>query len=470
MIYILSYRKQYMNFRFIGLLTSIFAGLFAISILVYGSYQAYLNIQNINRYFFPILEGSSISLRLQEKLVAHANIMIYKDYDENEISTFLNLQNALETSLKDFMQTLEEMQAKNLYTRDVSIHGRVLLREKENQLIELLKNKKNNQAKNLFLSDEYQNVLQDYNESLQITTENILFERDAILQQFQKTLINSLFIFCLFLALSMVMAILLFAMIRAEKKRTKEVEENLEKEKLKTFQTAKLASLGEMAGGIAHEINTPLTVITVSAQMLETLMDNPEKHKTKIMEIIEKIDKTSFKISKITKSLRRLSTNEQHIEKESVLIKDIIDDVVSVCSFRNSRSDVKFNVHVPNEKLILMCKQVEISQILINLINNAHDAIEKLEHKQIDITVETSDRRIIMRVRDSGPNAYEKIHEKIMSPFFTTKGVKGTGLGLSISKKIAESYDGTLEMNPNSESTEFVLNLPNSNANQVKSA
>jgi signal transduction histidine kinase len=107
------------------------------------------------------------------------------------------------------------------------------------------------------------------------------------------------------------------------------------------------------------------------------------------------------------------------------------------------------------------CSATQITQVLINLVNNAHDAIKNLKEKWIEIAVNDSDHYVEISITDSGPGIPAGIKEKIMQPFFTTKAVgQGTGLGLSLSKSIIDSHKGFLLIDDNCPHTKFTILLP----------
>ncbi|HET6283919.1 MAG TPA: ATP-binding protein, partial [Polyangia bacterium] len=113
------------------------------------------------------------------------------------------------------------------------------------------------------------------------------------------------------------------------------------------------------------------------------------------------------------------------------------------------------------EHLFVHCRSIQISQILLNLLSNAHDAVEKSAAPWVRISVDAEGAQVRIAVIDSGPGVSPALEPRIMEPFFTTKEVgKGTGLGLSVSKGIAESHGGRLSYDRSSAHTRFVLTLP----------
>jgi C4-dicarboxylate-specific signal transduction histidine kinase len=107
------------------------------------------------------------------------------------------------------------------------------------------------------------------------------------------------------------------------------------------------------------------------------------------------------------------------------------------------------------------CRPTQLSQVLLNLLSNAFDAVSALSEKWVRLTVTQEEQKLIIKVIDSGNGIPSDIAEKIMQPFFTTKVIgKGTGLGLSISRGIIESHEGALFYDPSEKNTTFVIELP----------
>jgi signal transduction histidine kinase len=130
--------------------------------------------------------------------------------------------------------------------------------------------------------------------------------------------------------------------------------------------------------------------------------------------------------------------------------------------------ELKFNFPVEAGSITLQCRAVEVSQVLVNLLNNAYDAIEGFSQKWIEIKVEESNESVILKVIDCGSGVNPEISDKILKPFFTTKAAgKGTGLGLSISQRIVEAHRGQFTIDTNAKNTTFVVELPKKQPNAI---
>lgn len=234
----------------------------------------------------------------------------------------------------------------------------------------------------------------------------------------------------------------------------------------KLISSAKMSSLGEMAGEIAHEINNPLSVIVGRSEHLLRMLQKPAKDQIDLKPILNdglnKIYETSIRIAKIINGLRTFSRNAENDPKERTSLRNIIQDTLDLCAERFKYHNVNINVDLGEcESVEIVCRAVQISQVLLNLLNNSYDAIERLEDKWIEVKLRSTPTTVTLSVIDSGHGIPENIQDKIMQPFFTTKEVgKGTGLGLGISKAIVEDHDGTLYYDKKSPNTRFVIEIP----------
>gem|GEM_PF-2796510 len=231
--------------------------------------------------------------------------------------------------------------------------------------------------------------------------------------------------------------------------------------------TRHLTALGEIAGGVAHEINNPLSVINGRATVLlkKAMMQSfdPATFQTGL----EQIQRTVKRIAKIVESMRRLSrsdagASEQRPEKIDFILREtleFIEEKLKKCSVTLTINDV----YLVSEASVML-HGFGLSQILINLISNAADAIDENAYAERWIRIELSrslQNMLRIKVIDPGQGISKDIVDKIMDPFFTTKPpAKGTGLGLSLSLRIAEEHGGKIFYDPDANSTTFVLELP----------
>lgn len=246
----------------------------------------------------------------------------------------------------------------------------------------------------------------------------------------------------------------------------KEKEQLVATQKIVTEQQAKLvaaskfSALGEMAGGIAHEINNPLAIIEGKTSNLIYEAETDLIQKEKLIKDLGRIQMTVDRISKIVKGLSSYSRNSEKDSFEGSSLEKIINDSLDLCREKITKKDIQLKLNIQDD-LKIMCRPQQIGQIIINLLSNSLDAIEHLEEKWIEVNTEKLGNAILIKVTDSGSGIPMLIQDKLMDPFFTTKEVgKGTGLGLSISKGIAEEHGGSLTLNSTSPRTQFILKLP----------
>jgi signal transduction histidine kinase len=234
----------------------------------------------------------------------------------------------------------------------------------------------------------------------------------------------------------------------------KRVQEELENARAQAQESARLAALGIMAGGIAHEINNPLQVI----RGLATLLRIPG---TDVPMAAKKIDQTIDRIGKIISGLRSYSRKDSEYPAEPVEIEPLITEIVEMARVSQTHLRVPIRVSPISKHLVVDGRRTEIGQILINLINNSVDAIKEQSEPWIQILVKDEGNDVSISVEDSGLGIPDSVAANVMLPFFTTKEIgKGTGLGLSISKAIAERHHGSLRLDREAAHTTFILTLP----------
>lgn len=240
-------------------------------------------------------------------------------------------------------------------------------------------------------------------------------------------------------------------------KRTQE----LNVQKAVSIQSSKMAALGEMAGGVAHEINTPLATLSLSVEILLDAIEKPVLHREALKKSLVTSRRVIERIAKIVRGLRSFSRDGSQDPMISTSAENLIHDTTSLCSEKFKNAAVVFSVSEIPADAMVTCRPTEISQVLLNLLNNSYDAINNLSDKWIHIEVKTTATDVIFSVTDSGPGIPEDIQNKIMQPFFTTKDIgKGTGLGLSISKGIIESHGGKFDLDTSKPNTSFYFQLP----------
>lgn len=247
------------------------------------------------------------------------------------------------------------------------------------------------------------------------------------------------------------------------------IEEIAKNEKSKALQSAKLASLGEMSAGIAHEINNPLAMIASSAGTIMRYKDDSEKFARKIDTIV----KATMRISKIVNGLRKFSRSSAVKEYKIHQAKNIISEALMFTEIKSNRFSTPVSFEGFSESSIY-CDEIEIGQVFINLINNGIDAVKDTEERWVKVSLLENKNEVIIQVRDSGKGIPDHVVKKLFQPFFTTKVVgEGTGLGLSIVKGILDEHKATIEVLSNDTNTCFEVRfkkVASSNSEGVQSA
>jgi signal transduction histidine kinase len=240
-----------------------------------------------------------------------------------------------------------------------------------------------------------------------------------------------------------------------------EARKLLREHEAKAQYSSKLASLGEMAAGIAHEINNPLTIIQGSSTIVQKLINQNPIDLEMVRTLSKKIVETTERISKTINSLRALSRNGQKDPMVRVSIEEVLQQCLDLCGNRFKRHDIELIIPHSEKKIIVRGRGVELGQVLLNLLSNAIDATADQEIREVKIDLTIDGNWLNILVSDSGSGVAAEIRSKIMEPFFTTKEVnQGTGLGLSISKAIMENHGGELVLLQDTPRTTFNMRLP----------
>lgn len=236
----------------------------------------------------------------------------------------------------------------------------------------------------------------------------------------------------------------------------------LEEQKNLTVQSSRLAALGEMAAGIAHEINNPLTIIGSSNQKIQRILASDEVDLAALKKYSSTIENTVGRITKIVSGLKNISRDSANETFAPTKLFDIFNDINSLCSerYRVNGNNLIINLEDPVLQTEINCLRVQFSQVILNLITNAYDAIAPLKERWIKIECEIK-TDLIIRIMDSGRGIPLDVQDKIFQPFYTTKEIgKGTGLGLSISKGIIKNHKGEFFIDNASANTCFVIVMP----------
>lgn len=205
-------------------------------------------------------------------------------------------------------------------------------------------------------------------------------------------------------------------------------------------QSDRLATLGQLAAGVAHEIGNPLTSISSLVQLLERRAQNDDQ--------ISKLGRIKSNIERITKIVHELVdfTRPQATDVQAVQINDVVQNAVGLMSYDNRSQKINIELDLAPALPRIKASPDKLHQVIVNLLVNAFDALKEGGDK-IQITTSVNSASVAIEVKDNGGGMQPEVLDKIFEPFFTTKDVgKGTGLGLSVSHGIINSMNGSLSV------------------------
>lgn len=239
-------------------------------------------------------------------------------------------------------------------------------------------------------------------------------------------------------------------------------ERRLAEQQAMVIHASKMITVGEMAGSIAHEINTPLNAISMLAQSMEEKLAKGSIETPLVRKNLLKIAEIVHKVSRTTRALLNYSRMTNPKGPQATDIHEILEDIKFLCEQQLAKRGINLEYHSElAEDTPLTCRVNEIVQILVVLINNASDAIAGLPQKWIRLKTYSFDNQVVFEVQDSGPGIPKHVAEKMFSPYFTTKAAgRGTGLGLSVAAKLAQAHGGMLDYVAENANTTFRLLIP----------
>lgn len=228
---------------------------------------------------------------------------------------------------------------------------------------------------------------------------------------------------------------------------------------------AKMLSLGEMASGLAHEINNPLMIITGKLHLLQEYIkeQNGNLDLSYLLGELNKIETTKERIKDIIYNLKQFAKNSDNEMFQPYNLLHLLNETLLLCKekLKNRNIEIKISYEPHLENFKLNCKPTIIRQAFFNLLLNSYDALEHAKVKEIDIKFLVDHERVKIYFCDSGSGIAKDMQDKIMQPFFTTKDIgKGIGLGLSATKGIIEEHDGNFYLDNSQEKTCFVIEIP----------
>jgi len=249
---------------------------------------------------------------------------------------------------------------------------------------------------------------------------------------------------------------------------TSDVTERVKSEE-QLIQASKMATLGEMSAGVAHELNQPLSVIKTSASFLAKKIVRNEPISPQILrELADEMDSQVDRASLIINHLRQFG-RKTDIRKINVQLNDCISGTFTVLGRQLEIHGISVELQLDETLPPIRGDRNRLEQVFLNLIMNARDAMDEKEEivgqhveKKLKISSHKENDEVVVEISDTGLGMSEAVKEKIFEPFFTTKPVgKGTGLGLSISFGIVRDYDGVIEVeSEEGRGTKFTIRFP----------
>lgn len=254
-----------------------------------------------------------------------------------------------------------------------------------------------------------------------------------------------------------------------EKKLYDKYREKLEE--LKTsheqiVQADKLKTIGEMSANISHEINNPLTVASGNIEIIEFTMEEEDlnSQRENLKEALQNIKESHDRINQIVAGMKEF-LHKSEDRKEYCSVKDLVDRCHHMVKAHFEDNEVELKIKIEDSNQLILVNKIKVEQVIINLLQNAVDALSDSNTKNPIVTLEvlsgSEGSEVYFDVTDNGPGIKSENRERIFQAFFTTKEVgKGTGLGLSISSRIISAHQGKLQLLDSQSGAHFRIELP----------
>jgi two-component system sensor kinase FixL len=210
-------------------------------------------------------------------------------------------------------------------------------------------------------------------------------------------------------------------------------------------QVARFAALGEMAAGVAHELNQPLSAIATYAQACDRMLQAPDADLPEVRDALKQISAQALRAGEIIHRLRYLMGGRE-TERRSTDINVVVEDLPALTATDLRQHRATLQLDLAEGLPTVAIDRVQVQQVLLNLVRNALEALTESAAQRRDIIVSTQlveDGEVEIDVRDHGPGVDEATVARMFDPFYTTKR-EGTGLGLAISRTIARAHQGKL--------------------------
>ena len=220
--------------------------------------------------------------------------------------------------------------------------------------------------------------------------------------------------------------------------------EELESQRQHLAHIERLSTSGEMAAGIAHEVNQPLTAVVNYARVGKRLLDREQIDRVELRELFDKLDRQAVRAADVIQRLRSY-VKKPDIGRERVDINSLLQEVIALAEVDSRMADVAIHFESSSERAEVLVDVVQIQQVALNLIRNAMEAVATMHDRDFGVVVKASveDGWVYFRVIDRGPGLDAETEANLFHPFFTTKA-GGMGVGLSICQNIMQAHGGEI--------------------------
>ncbi len=253
-----------------------------------------------------------------------------------------------------------------------------------------------------------------------------------------------------------------YVAIRYDITEKKKTELELEIEKKRLIEAEKMASIGVLAAGIAHELGNPMGAIRGRLEMLESMLKQGEEFQAEFARLsVEKMIQSVDRMTRIIRGLKSYSRDGRKDEKQNFNLSQLFGDILEMSFERCQKYGIRMICKGLDQDIFIHGRETELGQVVVNLFNNAFDAVKSGHEPWVSIEAIEGEEDWTFLFKDSGPGVAKEILTKIFDPFFTTKDVgQGTGLGLSLCLSFVKDHGGSLVFDTEQDSSCFKMTLP----------
>lgn len=240
-----------------------------------------------------------------------------------------------------------------------------------------------------------------------------------------------------------------------------ETEQIVQEFRDRLTQVDRISALGEMASGIAHELNQPLAAIASYAQAARRRIESAQADPTRMINLLTKVEAQALRAGKVIDRMRSLSKSDA-TPRDRFGINDVVEEAIELIKPEAANRGVVVQTHYMLSNCEIVVDAVQIQQVVLNLIRNAIDATEEAGVEKGVVFVKTlvdQDDNAVVLIQDNGPGISDEIRARMFQPFVTSKSY-GTGLGLSISRSIVDAHGGKLEAKNVASGAVFSFTIP----------